>query len=99
MAASEQYTLPEAARILRRHPTTLRRWIREGKLPATRVGHRYRLDGCDLARVPRTAHGPGGPSDPDRLALSALDDLWDNAEDAVYDDWRAHYEVDKPDEG
>ncbi|MDW8365854.1 MAG: hypothetical protein RMK49_08435 [Abditibacteriales bacterium] len=29
----------------------------------------------------------------DRLSLAALHDLWDNEEDAVYDNWRELYGV------
>lgn len=42
-------TVPEAARRARRNPETVRRWIREGKLPATRVGTQLVLDERDLA--------------------------------------------------
>lgn len=42
-------TVPEAARRARRNPETVRRWIREGKLPATRVGTQFVLDERDLA--------------------------------------------------
>ncbi len=37
-------TVPEAARRLRRNPETLRRWIREGKLPARKVGTQHVID-------------------------------------------------------
>ena len=54
-------TVPEAARRLRRNPETLRRWIREGKLPARKVGTQHviddrALDAFEMARrlpVPR----------------------------------------------
>jgi len=42
-------TVPEAARRARRNPETVRRWIREGKLPATKVGTQLMLDERDLA--------------------------------------------------
>ena len=42
-------TVPEAARRARRNPETVRRWIREGKLRATRVGTQHILDERDLA--------------------------------------------------
>lgn len=41
-------TVPEAARRARRNPETIRRWIREGKLRATRVGTQHILDEKDL---------------------------------------------------
>ncbi len=42
-------TVPEAARLVRRNPETIRRWIREGKLRATKVGTQHVLDEHDLA--------------------------------------------------
>lgn len=42
-------TVPEAARRARRNPETVRRWIREGKLHATKVGTQFVLDEQDLA--------------------------------------------------
>lgn len=41
-------TVPEAARRARRNPETIRRWIREGKLRATKVGTQHILDENDL---------------------------------------------------
>ncbi len=41
-------TVPEAARRARRNPETIRRWIREGKLKATKVGTQHILDEKDL---------------------------------------------------
>jgi excisionase family DNA binding protein len=42
-------TVPEAARRAHRNPETVRRWIREGKLRATKVGTQHVLDERDLA--------------------------------------------------
>lgn len=42
-------TVPEAARRTGRNPETIRRWIREGKLRATKVGTQHVLDEGDLA--------------------------------------------------
>jgi excisionase family DNA binding protein len=42
-------TVPEAARRSGRNPETIRRWIREGKLRATKVGTQHILDERDLA--------------------------------------------------
>lgn len=41
-------TVPEAARRTRRHPETIRRWIREGKLPARKVGTQHVIEEQDL---------------------------------------------------
>lgn len=49
-------TAEEAARYLKVHPKTIQRWCREGRLPAIRVGSRYRLRVADLQRIdPREA--------------------------------------------
>lgn len=42
-------TVPEAAKRARRNPETIRRWIREGKLRATKVGTQHVLEERDLA--------------------------------------------------
>jgi len=44
-------TVSEAARQLGRNPETVRRWIREGKLRATKVGARHVIDELDLAAL------------------------------------------------
>ena len=46
-------TVPEAARRSGRNPETIRRWIREGKLPARKVGTQHVLEEADLAEVLR----------------------------------------------
>ncbi|MGH9481352.1 MAG: helix-turn-helix domain-containing protein [Terriglobales bacterium] len=65
------FTLPEAARRLRRNPETLRRWIRSGRLRARKLGTQYFIEEADLpgkaAMVPlpawlrRTATGEPMP--------------------------------------
>ncbi len=37
-------TVPEAALRTGRHPETVRRWIREGKLPSRKVGTQHLID-------------------------------------------------------
>ena len=44
-------TVPEAARRSRRDPETVRRWIRSGRLKATRIGTQHLIDEEDLARL------------------------------------------------
>jgi excisionase family DNA binding protein len=44
-------TVPEVARLMHRNPETIRRWIREGKLPASKVGTQHVIDEDDLAIV------------------------------------------------
>lgn len=40
---AEFLTVAEVAQALRVNPETVRRWIRAGALPATRVGRDYRI--------------------------------------------------------
>jgi excisionase family DNA binding protein len=42
-------TVPEAARRVGRNPETVRRWIREGKLAARKVGTQHVIEDRDLA--------------------------------------------------
>lgn len=44
-------TVPEAARRAGRNPETIRRWIREGKLRARKVGTQHVLEEADLDAV------------------------------------------------
>jgi excisionase family DNA binding protein len=44
-------TVPEAARRTKRDPETVRRWIRSGRLRATKVGTQHMIDEADLAGV------------------------------------------------
>jgi excisionase family DNA binding protein len=44
-------TVPEAAKRIGRDPETVRRWIRSGKLPSTRVGTQHLVDEHDLAAL------------------------------------------------
>jgi excisionase family DNA binding protein len=41
-------TVPEAARRIGRNPETVRRWIREGRLAARKIGTQHIIDEADL---------------------------------------------------
>ncbi len=95
MSTETYYTLEEAAKMLKLHPQTLRRWIRQGKLPARRFGKQFRLRLEDIERaaqptVPETVEEL---SSFDQVALASLAELWDNEEDAIYDNWKELYGV------
>jgi excisionase family DNA binding protein len=72
-------TVPEAARRAGKNPETIRRWIREGKLTARKVGTQHVLEEHDLdrflrgssARAPLPAVQPAMPSDERTPGLSA----------------------------
>lgn len=53
-------TVPEAARRVGRNPETIRRWIREGKLRAHKVGTQHIIEERDLeaAAVPEADRLP-----------------------------------------
>lgn len=55
-------TVPEAARRMGRNPETIRRWIREGKLRATKVGTQHVIEEAALSGMVEAA---------DMLALPA----------------------------
>jgi excisionase family DNA binding protein len=46
-------TVPEAAKRTGKNPETIRRWIREGKLRARKVGTQHVIEDVDLDRVSR----------------------------------------------
>jgi excisionase family DNA binding protein len=46
-------TVPQAARRVGRNPETVRRWIRQGKLRATKVGTQHIIDEAELIAVTR----------------------------------------------
>jgi excisionase family DNA binding protein len=41
-------TVPQAAKRVGKNPETIRRWIREGRLPAQKVGTQHMIDERDL---------------------------------------------------
>jgi excisionase family DNA binding protein len=51
-------TVPEAARRTKRDPETVRRWIRSGRLRATKIGTQHLIDEADLARLTSDASLP-----------------------------------------
>ena len=44
-------TVPQAARRTKRDPETVRRWIRSGRLKATKIGTQHMIDEEDLAAL------------------------------------------------
>ena len=94
MAAEIYYTLDEAAALVKLHPQTLRRWIRQGKLSAKRFGKQLRLRLQDLERAARPVGLQAEEQNRfDQMALTSLADLWNNEADAVYDNWKELYGV------
>ncbi len=54
-------TVPEAARRVGKNAETVRRWIREGRLPATKVGTQHVIDEADLDALTRSETAPLPP--------------------------------------
>ena len=51
----------EAAALLKIHPNTLRKWLKEGKVQGSRLGIDWRLTGKDIrAFLESTRFTPGG---------------------------------------
>jgi excisionase family DNA binding protein len=44
-------TVPEAARRIGKNPETIRRWIREGRLAARKIGTQHIIEEADLAQA------------------------------------------------
>jgi excisionase family DNA binding protein len=102
MATLTYYTLGETAELLKVHPQTVRRWIREKRLRAQRFGKQYRLRPEDIQRAAgnpaavrsaKLASEADGLEEFERLSLAGLHDLWDNDEDSIYDSWKELYGV------
>lgn len=72
------YTLQEACQLLRISESTARRWIKEGRLRARKIGRDYRIVGNELAgaRPAPVPHGElkfFGPANPLLALLGAGD--------------------------
>ncbi|GDY07202.1 MAG: DNA-binding protein [Planctomycetota bacterium] len=81
------YTLDEVSQLLRVSRAAVLRLIKSGQAPAVQIGRQWRVLGATLLNL-------GDPQDElesgqvrDWLAASntALREVWDNEEDAVYD--------------
>ncbi|WP_370328009.1 helix-turn-helix domain-containing protein [Euzebya sp.] len=79
MTDPERFHSPEdVAELLGLHVRTVRRYIREGKLDAVRIGNRYRIAPEDLeAFAGRPADGPGSttPNGPPRTDVTCVIDI------------------------
>jgi excisionase family DNA binding protein len=57
---SRDLTVDEAAKAMRTHPETIRRWLRAGLLPGaykTAAGHSWRIPSADLEAI-KQKHAP-----------------------------------------
>lgn len=85
------YTVEQISELLHIHPKTIQRYIREGKLPASKIGKGWRVTGHDLSRFAedakcseaKKAAGPGAPPE-DRVKVSSVADITvDDREEAM----------------
>ncbi|HHX59023.1 MAG TPA: helix-turn-helix domain-containing protein [Candidatus Moranbacteria bacterium] len=84
---NEYYTVEQISEMLNIHPKTIQRYIREGKLRATKIGKGWRIAGHDLStftesgvsKTPATQDGPGRRV----IASSVIDIYVDGKEDAI----------------
>jgi excisionase family DNA binding protein len=81
-------TVEEVARDLRLHPKTVQRFIREGRLPARRVGKSYRILRADLAAF--TGLGLPAPVAPPPMVVTAIIDI-PAVDDEGLRDWRQRF--------
>ncbi|KVH73465.1 DNA-binding protein [Burkholderia cepacia] len=70
------HTVDESAARLRLHPKTVLRFIREGKLHATRVGRAYRILDTDLAAFAQTEPAAPAPV-PRAVRVTSIVDIPD----------------------
>ena len=63
MLDDELLTLPEIAHTLGMNPSTVRLWVREGRLPAEKVGRKWMVRRADLEQMladqPQVGHPRG----------------------------------------
>lgn len=66
MIDDELLTLPEIAQTLGMNPSTVRLWVREGRLPAEKMGRKWMVRRVDLeqmlAEQPHVGHPRGAAS-------------------------------------
>jgi excisionase family DNA binding protein len=81
------YTVEQVADLLSLHPKTVQRYIREGKLRATKLGKGWRVAGHDLSVFAENVHPAGGPVADGRgagdVTVSAVADIRDSGREAA----------------
>ena len=95
----EVLTAGEAAELLSVSVQTILRKARARQIPAARIGRQWRFSrsellkwieaGGEAATEPKMADDE--TDDFQRLSAEALQDTWENEEDAIYDNWRQAY--------
>lgn len=74
--SEKYYTVDQIAEILKIHPKTIQRYIREGKLKAVKMGKSWRVSGHDLSVFTETAAPlPQAQSVRDKIKISSVIDI------------------------
>ncbi len=80
------YTVDQVAELLNLHPKTLQRYIREGKLKATKLGKSYRITGHDLSVFTEgTSFYSGNDRNNDRNSHKSSNRRSDRGSDEIVD--------------
>lgn len=87
----EYYTVEQISAMLSIHPKTIQRYIRQGKLYASKIGKGWRITGHDLSVFTKSAkksldtHSSGSAMQPeDRVKVSSVIDIdVDDRDDAI----------------
>lgn len=83
----DYYTVEQISNMLNIHPKTIQRYIREGKLRATKIGKGWRITGNDLSAFTETnsyaAPALVNPSEHSIVASSVIDIVVTGKEDAI----------------
>lgn len=85
--ANEYLTVEEISQMLSIHPKTIQRYIREGKLSATKIGKSWRVSGHDLSTFLESESYPKASAEPPEeiktMASSVVDIPVHHRDDAI----------------
>lgn len=85
--SKDYYTVDQISSMLNIHPKTIQRYIREGKLRATKIGKGWRVTGHDLSTFTESNHSEAhifdNQSERRVIASSVIDILVSGKEDAI----------------
>lgn len=85
--SKDYYTVEQISNMLNIHPKTIQRYIREGKLRATKIGKGWRITGHDLSTFTESnsckTPASENQSEHSIIASSVIDIVVDGKEDAI----------------
>ncbi len=70
VGASEVYLTEEVAELIKFHPETVRRLVREGRIQAMKFGRDWRIPNSEVQRILREGLPKGSPS-PEKKSVKA----------------------------